>query len=218
MLYKTLSEIRDIIQREMDLQEETFVDPVKEMPEYINQAINFAEAEIINLHQDYYLTSTEWQPLTESMELPEDIYANRIRRVEVRGGTNVDQVFRAHNLDKFSENGMRYIILNAGGMKPKIKFNSTEGFSEARIWYIRNANRLASDSDVCDLPEIATDFIVAFVKAKVYEKEKLFTLLQSAKQDVAAYRELYQDTLQSLTDDNTDMIQPDFSFYEDSTI
>ena len=38
------------------------------------------------------------------------------------------------------------------------------------IWYLRNANRLVLDTDVCDIPEFI-NFIFAHVRMKAYGKE-----------------------------------------------
>jgi hypothetical protein len=79
--------------------------------------------------------------------------------------------------------------------------------------YIRNANRVADDSSIIDLPE-AMNFIFAYVKVRVYTKE-VNPLVQLALSDLEAQRTYLQTTLSSMTVDDDNDIAPDMSFYSD---
>ena len=77
-----LSEARQIIQQDLDLQDEKFITS-GEVDRAINRAIREAGARILNIYEDYFL-DFDYLPLDVDKKiysLPTKIFANKIRRV-----------------------------------------------------------------------------------------------------------------------------------------
>lgn len=216
MRYWTLQEIEDKIRDEADLLEETFVSD-REMIGYINEAIDVAEANIITLYEDYLITETGFVTLTADMSLPADIFANKIRKVEVKEGSRTLQVNKDVHLNQrdydYNYDYLRYRITNKTGEKPKLNILGSSIPDQINIYYIRNANRLVVPTDECDIPEFAS-YVIAHVKMRVAEKE-IHPLVQKYSADVENYRKLMVETLSNMVDDGTDFLQPEVSFYSD---
>ncbi len=230
MKFWTLSEIRSKIEAECDLEDEDFVRS-SELVGYINEAIDEAEAEIHALYEDYFLKSLE-VPVAAGvtqLDMPTDIYAHKIRRIIFRQGlsaesTTVYTVDRVRDWKKFEQKALydtqlttdlyRYFITNAVPGSPKIeimpKVNETGVFV---IWFLRNANRLENDTDVCDIPEFV-NFIFAHTKMKVYAKEG-HPGEQSAMMKLEQERERMVSVLAQMVPDADNNIELDTSFYEE---
>lgn len=225
--YWTLAQMRAKINRDMDLQAETFVSPA-ELIDYFNEAIDECEAEIHSLQEDYFFTRQKIDIIEgqESYTLPDNIYGHKIRRVVwVRQG-EIYKVARvqpwklpeAYAIAKeydVSTHIFRYFVENPGAGAPVITFMPTPDVSGqfAEIWYLRQANRLEQDSDICDIPEFI-NFIFQFVKVRVYEKEGHPNAGQ-ARADLQAQRVLMQGTLASAQPDAENLIEPDLTLYEE---
>ena len=220
MKYWTLSEIRRKVELEHDLLEETFISP-EELNGYINESIDIVESTIVGMYEDYYLTSTDWIPVVEENTLPDNIYANKLRKVEVKTSNNgIIQLHKNRNLrnqhnDPFART-TKYNIMNRAGAMPVLVIDNIADLdiTSIRYHYIRNANRLEKDDDKCDIPEIAMHYLMAFVKMRCYEKEK-DPMTQKAQGDVEAYRNLMEQTLSNMVDDDSPLIEGDYSFYND---
>jgi len=83
------------------------------------------------------------------------------------------------------------------------------------IWYIRNANRMALDEDICDIPEF-TSFVIQYMKVRCYEKEQNENL-SFATETLGALRKRMIDTLTNKEPDEFNEIEPDLGDYIDST-
>lgn len=220
----TFLEAYQKIQREMDIEEEDFVD-VADLQDFFNEAIDEAEAIILNLREDYFLTS-EYITLVSGQadySLPTDIYANKIRLIYYDDGNKRYPIKRAKleetaYLDKYGDSGYyMYTIQNDDAVNgPKIVFHpaSTENSSQnAKIWYIRNANRVENSTDRIDIPEFM-NFIWAYVKKKIAEKEAN-PLLAQFMADLEKQEARMRVTLDEMVMDNDQTIDPDISFYND---
>lgn len=187
MKFWTWLEIKTKIQQECDLEDEDFVRP-EELLAYANEAIDEAEAEIHTLYEDYFLkkvdipvvANDEFFSTTTNMP---DIYADKIRRIIFRegSGTTVYTVPRLKDWKKFEQKAVQdtqlttdlyqYFLINSTPGNPQIMLvpKSRES-GTLTVWYLRNANRLAVDADICDIPEFV-NFIFSHMKMKVYAKE-----------------------------------------------
>jgi len=94
----TYNEAKLKIERDLDLQEESFVTP-EEMLAYFNDAIDEAESEIHNLFEDYFLTeaTVTLAAGTDRYSLPSDIFANKIRMLWFSDGQLRYQVKRTRH-------------------------------------------------------------------------------------------------------------------------
>ena len=102
----------------------------------------------------------------------------------------------------------------ADGVKINLLPTPQENGTDAiRIYYIRNSNRMVDNDSIRDIPEFV-DYVMQFMKVRVYEKEQnpmlqmAVGMLQSKKQNMV-------NTLSNMVDDGDNLIEPDTSFYEE---
>lgn len=216
----TYSEIKTKIEVDLDMQGEDFVTD-DEMLGYVNDAIDKAEAVIHNLNEDYFLTSDTIPLVTDTSlyDMPANIYGNKIRHVHYDDGTSKYEVYRIRlkeipGVD--ASDCYRYLIENDSASGPQMKtFPASRITSSTAMtrYYIRNANRLTADADVCDIPEFVM-FVIAYAKYQSAIKDG-HPRVDLFRQELADCRQLMVDTLLDMVpDENTD-IKPDLSFYDD---
>lgn len=227
MRFWTWSEIRTKVENECDLQDETFVRS-DELLEYVNEAIDEAEAEIHSLYEDYFLTSSDIPVVAadQLLALPTDIYAHKIRRIIFSTGGNgqVYTVDRLQDWKKFEVKAVadaynttdlyQWFMVNSTPGEPKIQV--VPALREAgtmKVWYLRNANRLYTDTDICDIPEFI-NFIFSHMKVKVYEKEGN-PMLEEALQKLAMERERMSGTLAQMVPDAQNEVEMDTRLYDE---
>ena len=211
----TKQEFIDKIEMEHDLQGESFISP-DEMTNYINEGIDWAESIVIGIYEDYFLDRTAWLSLTDEADLPTNIYANKLRKVEVAANNtapfNSLQLYKNSNLD---ECFVGYNLFHRAGETPKIVFeNIPDNYNYYRLTYTRNANRVVDGADIIDLPEIANYYAMQFVKTRCYQKERDPMSFKSSE-EIMAMKQALEDTLSNITNDGSDQLQADFSFYQD---
>lgn len=228
MRYVTYKEIRQKVERDLDLQDELFISP-EEMIGYANEAIAEAEAEIIGTVPDYLLTSSSLPLIAGQSEyaLPEDIYANKIRGVIYNSGSTVFPIKRVRSWNQFerialqnqsqSEGEYQYILKNPSAVQG-VKLvlipaaRETAG-NVVTLWYLRSVARVESDDSVIDLPECAA-FVTQFIKVRAYEKEG-HPNLQMAISVLEHQRVLMQETLADMVPDQDTAIEMDLDAYEE---
>ena len=222
--FHTLATIRAKLNRDLDLEAEQFITAV-ELTGYINEAIDDAEAVIHGMFADYFLTKDSLSLVsgTDAYVLPANIYANKIRRLMYSDGNRSYRVHRVKQLDILpniqDDEYFRYVLENnsPGAAGIVQRFYPTPTKNESNIitrWYIRNANRLVLETDICDIPEFI-NYVYAHVKLSVAKKEKLGQDIQIATQAKAEEHVLMEGTLYSLMDDEDNEVQKDFSAYTD---
>lgn len=227
MSYWTWQQIRTKVERDLDLEGESFITP-EEMLGYANEAIDEVERQIHNLCEDYFLTRATLTLAAgqEAYNFPPDIYAMKIRALVYRLGTSVWKIERIRDWHKFeqyevdqtgqgSDVQYGYFIVNSAAGSPKILFaptpNETGGL--IRAWYIRNANELTADASICDIPE-AVNYIIQYIKVRCYEKEQN-PMLQKAISDLDTERATTIATLSHQVADNSNEIEADSRLYDD---
>ena len=216
MQYLTLGKIRDKVFTEQDLLEETFIQPA-EMDGYIREAIDIAESIVITLYEDYFLSNTEWLPIPASnkVELPSDIYANKLRKVTVRtdsSDTSGAKIFKNNHL---STNKTGYNIYHKSNQTPQLVFENLDStVTEYQLEYTRNANRPVNDNDIIDLPEVSIYFVTQFAKVRCYQKER-DPMAMDAKNELGLIKQTMIETLSNIVDDGSEILETDLSFYQD---
>lgn len=228
----TLAKIRSKIQKEMVLEDESFIES-SELDGFINDAIRDAEAHIHKLgcEDEYFLAKTSINLVNGTTEysLPEDIYATKIRRImyvngidfyEVRRvrGTNKFKIYYAMNLEYSQSEEYRYQLINNSDTGPVIESippsyeTITAGW---RMWYIRKAKELVYDTDVLDIPEFVS-YIINHVKVRCYEKEVGHPNLAKSISDRDASKDLMIQTLTEQVPDDDTEVEQDLRHYEES--
>lgn len=225
--YWTWSMIKQKVETDLDLQAEVFITDT-ELLAYANEAIREAEAEIHSIYEDYFLKR---EPLTlvngqEEYDLPEDLYAHKIRRIIYKNGTKVYTIDRIQDWKKFEEYALEnvnktsleydYFLYNGVPGQPKILLAppSKEDGAFATIWYLRKANRLVELTDICDIPEFI-NFVLQYMKVRCNEKEQGNPNLQKSMLDLEQQRNQMTSTLASMVPDAKNTIEADYSAYAD---
>jgi hypothetical protein len=179
----TYEEALNKILVDLDLQDETFISP-NEMIGYFNDGLADAESELQSLNQDYFLTKY-YLPLvsgTQRYDLPDNIYANKIRGLFFQSGNinyPVNQIRRANKFEKmmmtdqYAPNAdYSYVLVNDGAGQAKLELHPTsrdtaiyppqDGASTPiTMWYIRNCARVPLVGELCNPEVVAPDQVDA---------------------------------------------------------
>jgi len=229
----TLKQLRERVQADLDLQDETFIED-SDINAWINEAIKKAEAEIHTLYEDYFL-SYEAKAITAGTyeyDYPADIYGNKIRKIVFEGGGSSHEVKRAKDLAKATdrdiyETGTSHVLEwtpfnSSSGRKIRL-FPLAGRTGTLRIWYIRNARQLVdetvddvitlADAQSCDIDEFER-YILQAVKTECFFKDGDPRAIQS-KQIEEQLKQNMITTLSNMVPDNNNEIPMDFSFYND---
>ena len=227
MKYWTWLEIRTKVQRDLDLEGESFITGA-ELLGYANEAIDEVERQVLTLCEDYFLTRSVITLVSgqEEYALPTDIYANKIRKLIYRKGIGAWPLKRIRDWEKFAiyeaektvasaSSYYGFFLLNAVAGAPKLLFAPTpnESGPYVQVWYIRNANTLCYDADICDIPE-AVHYVMAYMKVKCHEKD-MNPNLNKAMADLEAQRNDTMKTLAEMFPDNENTLEADTRLYDD---
>lgn len=226
MKFWTWAEIRAKVERDLDLEGETFITP-DEMLGYANEAIDEVERTVHTLCQDYFLTRASISLVQgqEAYDLPPNIYAMKVRSIVCREGASAWRVERIRDWHKFEQYETEqtdggdqyqygYFIINATAGQPQFLLAPTPtSTGTLKVWYLRNANNLVLDTDVCDIPE-AANYVMQYIKVRCYEKEQN-PMLQKAIEDLATEKTTTISTLSSQVVDNANEIETDTRLYDD---
>jgi hypothetical protein len=219
MEYWTFAEIKEKIENDLDLQEEPDILSDGELMGYVNDAIDVCEQQFIKL-PDYFLAKSTITLAdgTQDYDLPADIYATKIRMIMKGDEYEVKLVRDLKKVPFIAANDgtdYSYILLNNAGSAPKIRIIPTPSAAETLdIYYTRNATRITSESDEIDIPE-AMGYIITYIKMRIHEKEKQFSLVQKYEAELMKQEQLLLDALAERVDDESQTIEPDIGIYQD---
>lgn len=222
--YWTWSQIKTKIESDLDLAEETFIEP-DEMLGYVNEGIRVAEAQIHSMYEDYFLKRSTITMAVgqESYDLPDDIYAHKIRRLVYQNGSTVFEIKRLRDWKKFeiladgemqsNNTVLGYMLINDTPGQPKMLLSPipNESGPYLKLWYLREANKLVNLTDICDIPEFV-NFVIKYAKVKCMEKETNPNLSVGLA-DLEKERENMVSTLANMVPDANNQIEADFSHY-----
>lgn len=237
MIYKTFGQIKEKVERELDLEVEEFIQPL-EFDEYVNDGIAIAEAGIhkLGLEDIYFLTKFP-VPLVVAQEdyaLPAPIYMNKIKAFIYSLNTTIYTIERLRgpemyeNLARINQYNTitdyyKYLIRNDSAdsgvvlqMVPPSRENSP---TAATMWYIREAAKWDPIADPtgtkkCDLPQIAMQFLYQYIKYRCYEKEG-HPNTESAGVALDKVQALMMATMEQMVADDNNEIIKDLSSYQD---
>ncbi len=230
MTLKTYGDLRAEIERECDTEAEDWVTE-PEIRAYFQDAINEAEGHIhkLGLEDDYFLDTATYSLTVgqETIDLPENIYATKIRGLTYATKEKVYPMRRAVGGRKFEDiqnvllnphsgEYYRYIIRNKAGEGFKIYLFPLSYETTANcihMDYIRNMNEIEDDSSTIEVPEFYS-FVKAYVKWKIYDKENSVKA-PDMLQDLNKEREYMLSVLAEMVPDADNKIPMDLSFYEE---
>lgn len=221
MYSPTYGELKALVQKELDIEAETFITPI-ELLGYFNEGVDMVESAIHTIYEDYFLTSANLALVsgTKQYTLPTDIYAQKIRQIWYND--NASKSYEVRKIKKLS--GVQDVSVTAFytwlltndstlGLKINLYPTPAETNSNIILWYIRNAKRFAVDADICDIPEF-TSVVVQYARWKCMGKEG-HPDTQSSLSDLASMKQMMVDTLSARIPDEHNEVLSDYSFYED---
>lgn len=228
----TYAEIENKVKTDLDLFEEDFISD-EELMGYANEAVDKCEQLVHTLYEDYFLDYASFAVVngTDEYDLPPTIYAHKIRRIVFYNGSTIYKVKRMGDWKKFEEFELarypatsthyyEYFIRNSAPGFPKLLFTPVPTFGgNCRVWFLRQANRFETGTDVLDVPE-ANLFVLAYIKQKCSEKEahgEMTAGLQTATANTDKEAQLLVDTLTAMIPDAENEIEADYSHYEEMT-
>lgn len=231
MRYWTYAEIKDKVQKDLGIEQEEFVVD-SELLGYCNAAIDEAEAEVHTIYEDYFLTNAtiDFVQGTALYALPTDIYANKVRGIVFENQNEVYNLKRIRFNNKFIDiattlkyadaDYYRYFTINrsaADGVQIQVVPTPRTDITGAlTVWYLRNSNRIYTDTDVCDIPEFV-QFVLQYMKVRIYEKEGHPNLVV-ANSMLEQQRRQMVNTLTSMIPDGDNTVEQDLTHYEDMGI
>ena len=226
----TLDRLVTKVQDDLELHAEIFTQ-TEDIKQFIYDAIDDAEEEIINSFSDFLLSFEDYtvEAGQAYLPIPEDIYELRIRGIYFDNNAfNQNSSSSLGNWYKVKKQSLetianvdhndlyQYRIINkAEGPQikifPDIRNDSTGRF---RVWYIREAVRPAEDLDILERG-LRPQYIIAHTKVSVLAKENS-DFLPAAINDLSMQREKLIKSLSRLSDDEEDSyLKPDIhSLYE----
>lgn len=222
MARPTWDEIRTEVEDEYDLSEETFVTP-EELLAYANEAIEMVESSLMKVENGAYFKDQESLALvngTSLYDLPDTIYANKVRKIIYNDGSRKYVIARLKRIEDIplidSSDDYMYEIVNNSVTGTQIKLHPASretSASNVTIYFIRNANRLVEDDDELDIPE-AKAFIKQYVIEKAMNKERMTPDAQPSPSLVNKH-DMLIDALTDMVPDEDNKIPMDLSYYED---
>lgn len=233
MAYKTKLQVVQKINRDLDLEEEEFIQP-DELTEYINDAITIIEAQIntLGLRDNYFLTRTTLSLVsgTADYSLPANIFQDKIKEVTYSNGATIYNIIpltqdkaseEIEHLNRYQTSDFyKYRIRNDSSSSVNFQIipASRETASNVIIIeYYRDLERVSADSDLVELPEICLQYLYQYVKTMIYEKEA-HALYGVSLQKLEKLETLMVSTLTGqLADSNENILELDKSIYEESS-
>lgn len=232
MIYKTYGALREEIEREVDTEEEEFVQP-DELMAYTQDAVNEAAAHIhkLGLEDDYFLKRVQYSLTVgqTSLQMPADIYITKIRSLLYSTPEKTYQIKKIKGKDRFemtefiklnSTSGeyYRFQMMNdsdAGYVAELIPQSYEDRANCITLYYIREAVQIVDDNSLIDIPQFYY-FIKAFVKWKILDKEGNPRAAEARAEKMEA-QQLMLETLAEMVPDYDSEIPQDLSNYEEHT-
>lgn len=232
MAYKTFGDLSLQVQRELDIEDEEFIQP-QELIEYFNSAVRLVESEIIKLGmRDAYLQTEAFISTVQGQKdyaLPANIIENKIVKLIYRESSTVYTIpplkgetsFEDEDsLNLYSGGDNFYYMIYKTGSDQKLRLVPTPGKSvtnAVRIIYFKDLNRYVSDVTECDVPDICYEYILSYVRYRVYMKEP-HANAGPEQQMMGSLLALMRETIQGqVVDTAIDMIDQDLSHYGESS-
>jgi len=232
LAYKTFGDLSIQVQRELDIEDEEFIQP-QELIEYFNSCIRMVESEIIKLGlRDKYLQTEAFISTVSGQadyDLPSDIIDSKIRKLVYRDGTIIytlkplkgEDAYEAEDvMNLYSSSEYYYYMIYKIGIEWKLRLipKAVKTVANAlRIIYFKDLNRYDADITECDVPEICYEYILSYVRYRCFAKETHVNMTDE-KENMGILLQLMRETLQGqVADPAIDVIDQDLSHYGESS-
>ena len=239
MAYWTLTQVKERINDELDLEFDTLVQP-KEFIGYVNAGVRRVCAALARTNwEDKYFRKYEALPVISGQaeyDFPEDCLKNKITEIVFNNGNgdiypvrrvkgqDIYSMIEDMNHNSSSEDTFTYTIFNFGpsvgdklSLVPAPRKNYPTQF---KIYYIRQAEELSLTDDgtgLVDCPEEFIDVVIAYVKWKCTAKEVGNPMFAEYKDEAQAMLTEMENLLTGQTEDGDNKLPLDKSFYGDHT-
>ena len=231
MAYRTFGDLSTQLKSEIDLEDEEFVQPA-ELIGYFNTGITIIESEILKLGlREQYLKSETFISVVsgqEEYDLPADIVDTKIRKIVYRNGPTIYTVNPMRGEDSFEGEDMLnqyntsseyyrwdiYKLTDEYTLRliPTPQLSVTNGL---RVLYWKDLNRYVSDSTNCDVPTVCYEFLLSYVRYRIYMKETHVNT-PGEKEDMNSMLNLLRETLSGqIADPTIDLVDQDLTIYEE---
>ena len=230
MAYKTFGELNTQVSKELDIEDEEFIQS-SELLGYFNTGVNIIEAEIVKLGlREKYLQDEAFISLVQGQSdysLPSDIIDTKIRKIIYRNGTIIYTMNPMKTEDSYEAEDVLslypgsewymwaiYKLTNDYTLRivPEAALSVTDAL---RVIYFKDLNRYTDDAIECDIPEICLEFLLSYVRYRVYMKET-HANTEREKADMGNFLSLMRDTLSGqIADPRIDLLDQDLSHYEE---
>ncbi len=230
MVYREFGDLKSQIEGELDTQDETFVQD-SEIQGYFNTAVVISEATIVKLglrekylQREYFLSTVQG---TKDYALPTDIVATKIRKVIYRNGTLIyeskplrgESSYEVEDVEAiFPPNEYYHYTLYKNNSMPMFRITPVASLTVTnafRIVYFASLQKYTQDSDLCDLPDICYEFVMSYVRYRIYMKETHVNT-PDEKANMQMHLQLMTELLQNQVADPTmDEMDRDYSHYEE---
>ena len=218
----TVGEIKDRVTRELDLDGENFVTDA-ELNGYVQSAITEAVQEVVKLYEKYFETEAFLTLVsgTSIYDYPSDIWGTKVTLIQYDNGSQKYVMKRIRDLKRIayisSGDVYSYRPINNAGDGPQIKIYPTpneNSSTNVKIYYLRTPSAIVDDDSIVDVPE-ASEFVVQHVKESCAAKESGTMYSKQPSPELEKQRELLQATLSDMIPDGDNMIEGDYSFYDE---
>lgn len=230
MAYRTFGDLSQQVQMELDIQDEEFIQP-QELINYFNSGITIIESEIVKLGcKEKYLQTEDFISVVAGQQdynLPDDIIEEKIRKIVFRDNTNIytlkpfkeEQAYEAEDVARlYSSNDYYQYQLYKIGEDPVLRIipPAYQSVTDAiRIIYFKDLNRYDDDDTNCDIPAVCYEYLLSYVRYRVYMKETHVNMASEA-QILEGLTQLMRETLQNqVADPDMDLVDLDLSHYEE---
>jgi len=230
MAYRTFGELSTQVQQELDIEEEEFIQP-QELINYFNSGITIIESEIVKLGcKEKYLQTEAFVSIVAGQQdynLPDDIIEQKIRKIIYRDNTNiytlkpakVEGAYEGEDVARlYSSSDYYYYQLYKIGEDHILRISppAYQSVTDAlRIIYFKDLNRYEDDDTKCDIPVVCYEYLLSYVRYRVYMKETHVNMQPEAA-IMANLLQLMRETLQNqVADPDMDLNDMDLTHYEE---
>lgn len=229
MVYRTFGDLKTQVEQELDTEGEEFVQ-APELMNYFNSAIILCEATIVKLGlKEKYLQGEQFLSTVQGQsdyDLPPDIVINKIRKITYATPTcaytlkptnreydyAIEDSLRGQNVGGDWYTYSLYKIGNVQKLR-LIPQPTTNRTNAVRIVYFKSLQRYTADSDYCDLPDVCYEYLLSYVRYRVYAKESHVNT-PDEKANMGILLGLMQETMQNqVADPDINIQDSDFSHY-----
>jgi hypothetical protein len=236
----TWAEIETKIRTDLDLIDTDNFMGQDEFATLGNDAIDAAEAIIMRVREDYFLTSATLSLVNgaSNIALPTDMYMQKIRELVYKNGDRIYPLRRLRDPRMFYHKAVvdrtavsldeyQYFLKSTtAGAQDELMLTppAYESGAFLELWYIRHANRIglqAAPDSVSRATQLATpidipewrSFLEQHIRVRCYEKLGQFDKMKDAEEKLVVIASAMEVSVKDRCEDNENDVPQDISHY-----